>query len=230
MVDNQDVLMHYGILGMKWGVRRTPEQLGHKKAAVGANRLQKYKNQKIAKVEKMYAKSMGQVKTALEYDPNNKDLKKQLKHLESLRKKDIDKVESMSYTDVVNEKARVSSERRAKAAQITKSVIKTAGATALWGARMGLVGVKIYGVFKAGTIIAEFAGRGVEWLGSEEGQAFLGKGFNAINTFVNVADKAASVANPDLGKYLDTEKLADMAIAEGQKYVEQSINDMITRL
>ncbi|NCE64076.1 hypothetical protein D1159_05620 [Pseudoflavonifractor sp. 524-17] len=25
-------LMHYGVKGMKWGVRRTPEQLGHKKA------------------------------------------------------------------------------------------------------------------------------------------------------------------------------------------------------
>lgn len=31
---NENSLEHYGIKGMHWGVRRTPEQLGNKKAKV----------------------------------------------------------------------------------------------------------------------------------------------------------------------------------------------------
>lgn len=45
MDDHQ--LKHYGVKGMKWGVRRTPEQLGHRKAK---------EEKKLAKNEKRYDK------------------------------------------------------------------------------------------------------------------------------------------------------------------------------
>lgn len=31
MMDQNDILAHFGVKGMHWGVRRTPEQLGYKK-------------------------------------------------------------------------------------------------------------------------------------------------------------------------------------------------------
>lgn len=46
-------LQHYGIKGMKWGVRRTPEQLGHRRYS----RLIKRKNRKAAPTHEELLKS-----------------------------------------------------------------------------------------------------------------------------------------------------------------------------
>ena len=43
-MDNE--LMHYGVLGMKWGVRRTPEQLGHHKIKKGTTMYRATVNKK----------------------------------------------------------------------------------------------------------------------------------------------------------------------------------------
>lgn len=49
----QNVLVHYGIPGMKWGVRRTPEQLGRKNAKL-EKKVVKY-DQKAARYAKKQA-------------------------------------------------------------------------------------------------------------------------------------------------------------------------------
>lgn len=208
---------------MKWGIRRTPEELGHRKAEIGKNRLQKYKDDRIAKIEKLYAKNMKTLENGLAYDPENKDLKRQIKELKQLQKRDIDKVKSMSYTDVVNAKKQASAERREKAGKIAKTSIRAIGGTTLWGARMALIGVRAYGTFKAVEIAGAFATKGIEYLQSPEGQKLINTGFNAVTRFMKVGDMIANIANPDLSVVIDANALADKSFAVGEAYVRNEI-------
>lgn len=53
-IDHPDHFYHYGVKGMKWGVRRTPEELGHKptqqKEEVSSDFIEKLFGKPIAKL------------------------------------------------------------------------------------------------------------------------------------------------------------------------------------
>ena len=88
-MSEQEYLAHYGIKGMKWGVRRTPEQLGHprskkkaksiwKKSAETLSRARKSRKQK--KLEAKLAKQRKKEETGYE-KYSDEDLKKMTNRL-----------------------------------------------------------------------------------------------------------------------------------------------------
>lgn len=115
-------LEHYGILGMKWGVRRTPEQLGH--------RLQKYKEKEFNKAHK---------RTEREWDERIKQMRKAKK---SKDKKKIKKIQDLmdagrkhnnrEFTYLANMTVDdMKRERRAAGKSIARSALITLGSTVL---------------------------------------------------------------------------------------------------
>jgi len=81
-------LYHHGVLGMKWGIRRTPAQLGHR---IRQRKLQKKRNENLAKARKVRAErkealTKGKLKPS---KMTEAELKKEISRME-LEKRYID--------------------------------------------------------------------------------------------------------------------------------------------
>lgn len=122
-------LQHYGVLGMKWGVRRTPEQLGHRKEA----KLEKYKAKESAALKKRRLKQLDkQTKAAIKSSKKGETETPEVAAArEALWKTQSDKfyaewnaIKNLTYKDMQKEKLAVG--RKA-----AKSAILSVGSTAV---------------------------------------------------------------------------------------------------
>lgn len=172
-----DVLEHYGILGMKWGVRRTPEQLGHKPRTS----TEKWKAKQLDAIDRLYNKSYKKLDKAYKEDPIDESIMKYKRELEAQQKKDRKKIESMSFVEV--EAAR--DVQRAEAAEKRANAVKATGGALMWGARMTLLGVRIGGTVAVLNVLADAGRTAMDFVNSPEGQATLKAGSDVLIKFGN---------------------------------------------
>lgn len=184
-------LEHHGIKGMKWGVRRTPEQLGHKPKTS----TEKWKYKQIRRIDKLYEKSYRKLDKAYKEDPVDESIVKYKRQLEAQQAKDRKQIEKMSFVEVENAREA----ERAEAKQKRNEVVKTAAGAAMWTARMALIGARIGGTVAVLNVLSDAGRTAMDFLSSPEGQDLIQSGSKIITDFGNGELTALNIAKRFVG-------------------------------
>lgn len=151
-------LEHHGILGMKWGVRRTPEELGHRTA-------EKYRSKQLKKVQKQIDKADRIIKKG---NDNQESYKAQYRKNQALQSKDIllnkiKNINNKSTDELLKERYDEIERNKKTAIQVGKQAAKMALGAAAGIAVGNIVGMGMtaakFGadlVFNGGRIVTDF--------------------------------------------------------------------------
>lgn len=181
MYDPVYELEHFGIPGMKWGVRRTPAQLGHRAKSPSLSPVEKWKEKQLTRIDKAYNKTYKSLDKAALENPNDKSIEDYRKKLKRQQKSDRSDIEKMTYMDVQGAKKALREQTQKKVVD----TISTAGGAAMWTAKMALMGVRLGGTAIALNVLSDMGRTAMDWLASSDGQETVAAGANIIQTVGN---------------------------------------------